>query len=241
MNVLLEARGLSINLGGAPVVQGCDLDLFGGRWIGLVGANGSGKTTLLRCLAGRLAPSAGEIRLDGQALTREPGRRSALIGLTPQLERLPKHLTPEELLAVLRLASGAPADDPVTAAVAAALSLERLGRTPIGAMSAGQKQRVALACAFVGAPPVVLLDEPFNWLDAAVAHDLKGALRAAVRDHGLALLTALHDTAVLAAWCDAGLLMAQGRIAGRFGAEDLARAKGDLEGFEREIVARLRG
>src|SRR5207244_3060874 len=95
--------------------------------------------------------------------------------------------------------------------------------------------------AFVGAPPVVLLDEPFNWLDAAVAHDLKTALKAAVRDRGLTLLTALHDTAALAVWCDEGLLMAAGAFAGRFAAEDLARARTDLAGFETELVARLRG
>lgn len=236
----LDVLGLSVALGGVAVVREVDLALNTGQWCGLVGANGSGKTTLLRCLAGRLAPQAGEIMLDGEAAAKDPARRAEHVGLGPQLERLPKGLTPEELMAVLARAAGAPADDPVALAVREALGFDRLKARPIGLMSAGQRQRISICCAFVGRPPVVLLDEPFNWLDPAVAHDLKTALKAAVRDHGLALLTALHDTATLAGWCDHGVLMAEGRIVARFDTADLARARQDLTGFEADLVARLR-
>lgn len=236
----LDVLGLSVALGGAPVVRAVDLALNAGEWCGLVGANGSGKTTLLRCLAGRLKPQAGEIMLQGEATAADPARRSHGVGLGPQLERLPKGLTPEELMAVLEQASGVPPDDPVGSAVRDALGFGRLKTRSIGLMSAGQRQRISICCAFVGRPPLVLLDEPFNWLDPAVAHDLKTALRAAVRDHGLALLTALHDTATLAGWCDHGVLMAEGRIVARFDSADLARARQDLTGFEADLVARLR-
>jgi ABC-type multidrug transport system ATPase subunit len=236
----LATKGLSVRIGAAPIVRAVDLDLSEGVWCGLVGANGSGKTTLLRCLAGRLQPDAGEITLSGAPCAGDPARRAAEVGLTPAAERLPKGLTPQELLRVLELAAGARADDPAARALHRALGLDALDRTPIGLMSAGQKQRVAIRCAFVGAPRVVLLDEPFNWLDPAVAHDVKAAVRAVTHDHGVTVLSALHDTAVLAVWCDEGVLMAEGRVAARFGAGELTRARTDLTGFEADLVARLR-
>jgi ABC-type multidrug transport system ATPase subunit len=237
---VLSARKLSVRIGAAPVVRAVDLDLDAGAWCGLVGANGSGKTTLLRALAGRLQPDGGEIALFGERCEADPGRRAALIGMTPAAERLPKGLTPTELLRVLDLAADAPETDPTAEAIHRALGLDALARTPIGAMSAGQKQRVAIRCAFVGAPRLVLLDEPFNWLDPAVAHDVKAALRTITRERGVTVLSALHDTAVLAAWCDEGLLMADGKVAVRFDAADLAQARSDLAGFEASLVARLR-
>jgi ABC-2 type transport system ATP-binding protein len=236
----LKANGLSIRLGGAPVVRDVELALFSGQWCGLVGANGSGKTTLLRCLAGRLSQSTGEIRLHGKPGGDDPERRARTTGLGPLLERLPKGLTPAELIQVLEQAHGAPTRDPAAEAVREALAFAKLKDRPIGVMSAGQRQRISICCAFVGAPSVVLLDEPFNWLDPAVAHDLKTALRAIAREHGLALLTALHDTATLATWCDHGLLMAEGRIVARFDQAALTGARSDLAGFEADLVARLR-
>ena len=85
-----------------------------------------------------------------------------------------------------------------------------------------------------------MLDEPFNWLDPVAAVDLRTALRAAVGD-GLTLVTALHDLTSLARSCDAGALLAGGRVALTLDAAALAAARTDLPGFEARLIATLRG
>ena len=96
------------------------------------------------------------------------------------------------------------------------------------------RQRVSVFTAFIGAPAVVLLDEPFNWLDPVAAHDLKLMLAEWVAAGG-ALVTALHDIATFATRCDLGLLIHDGKVARAFDAGEMAAGRGDVLGFE-EVV-----
>ncbi|NEX95325.1 ABC transporter ATP-binding protein [Caulobacter sp. 17J65-9] len=239
MTPILDVAGLTARHGPRPALRAFDLRIDTPGWWGVVGANGSGKTTLLRCLAGRMAPERGTIRLSGRACEHDPARRAAGVGLTPTLESLPKGISGADLVRLVEQASGGEGD-PVAAVIEAALDLDAFWGSYVAELSAGQKQRLAVRLAFAGSPRVVLLDEPFNWLDPAVAHDLKTGLRAITREHGVTVVSALHDIGTLATWCDHGVLMRDGRAVARFSPAELAAARTDLAAFEADLVARVR-
>ena len=232
MSARLEVRDLRISLSGSPIVRGVSFDAVGGVWFGLLGANGSGKTTLLRALNGRLPVDHGQVVLNGADITNDLPARAGRIGFAPPPDSLPFELTGGELLGLLADARGAPAGQPED--IYRALDIPWLEPLRLGQMSAGMRQRICVFAAFIGDPAVVLLDEPFNWLDPVAAFDLKAALRAWT-DRGGALVTALHGIADFATRCDAGLLLHDGVVVKSFDAADIARGRGDILAFEQLV------
>jgi ABC-type multidrug transport system ATPase subunit len=233
-------RGLEVERGGTPAVRGFDYAHEGPGWIGLVGANGSGKTSLLRALAGRLPIRAGRILIGGRDLSNDRAARAAAVGFAIDHAMLPGEISVRELFAISSLRPGA-MDSPALAPLRAALAFEHYLNRRCSSLSAGMAQRAALFAAFLDLPPIVILDEPFNWLDPLTAFDVKAALRALVAAEGLTLLTALHDVATLTACCSRGLLMADGTIALTIEQAELRKGLADPVGFEAAMIARLRG
>lgn len=222
--------------GGREVVRAATLGGAPGSWFGLIGANGSGKTTVLRALAGRLPLSAGGCWL-GDRPAAERAVRLEAVGFAPPADLLPPRLRVREALALLCPDPALLADR--LGAVGMAVGIAALSDAWIGACSAGQRQRVAIAAAFAGGQGYVVLDEPFNWLDPVAVFDLKQALRDRA-SAGVTLITALHDLATLVACCDVGALMAEGRVVRHLSAADLAAGRADPQGFERQFIALLR-
>ena len=240
MSLSIEIEQLAVERGGIPVVAGFSYVNEGAAWIGLVGANGSGKTSLLRALAGRLPIRAGRSLLGDTDVSRDRAGRAKLIGFATDAAMLPGDLTPRELFAISADHRDA-VDNPALAELRAALNLEAFIDRPCGSLSAGMGQRVALLAAFLDLPEIVLLDEPFNWLDPLTAFDTKRALRHIVEQRGVTLITALHDVSTLTAYCDRGILLSAGRIALTLEAGELRAGLAEPIRFEAGIVARLRG
>ena len=168
---LLAADGLAVFRGGRLLFEGLDLNLGAGEVLQVTGANGIGKSSLLRCLAGLLAPAAGDIR------------RSAALALAD--DRLP--LDPERPLA-RALSFWAPHG---VGQALDELGLGALGDVPVRMLSSGQRKRAALAMVRLAEAPVWLLDEPLNALDSAGA----GQLERMIAGHlawGGAVLAASH-------------------------------------------------
>jgi ABC-type multidrug transport system ATPase subunit len=239
MSLSIEIEQLEVERGGVPAVTGFSYANEGPAWIGLVGANGSGKTSLLRALAGRLPIRAGRIVLGGTDMSGDRAGRARAIGFATEAAMLPGDLTPRELFAIAAGKRDA-VDDPALKELRAALNLESFIDRPCGSLSAGMGQRVALLAAFLDLPKIVLLDEPFNWLDPLTAFDTKRALRQIVQRSGVTLITALHDVSTLTAYCDRGILLSAGRIALSLEAEALRGGLADPVAFEAGIVDRLR-
>lgn len=239
LSLTLDIEQVCVDRGGRPIVAG--LSYANGRpgWIGLVGANGSGKTTLLRALAGRLPIRSGRIALGGVDLGRDRAARARLIGFAIDAAMLPDDLTPYELFAVSAERKRA-IDEPALHGLRAALNIENFIDWTCGSLSAGMRQRVALLAAFLDLPGIVILDEPFNWLDPLTAFDTKRALRDLVAEQGLTLITALHDVSTLTAYCDRGILMSAGRIALALEEAELRAGLADPVAFEARVVDRLR-
>jgi ABC-type multidrug transport system ATPase subunit len=237
MNPAIDLAGAAVERSGQPVVQGVDLKISHGSWFGLIGANGSGKTSLLRALAGRLPFAGGSCRVDGEELAGDRVGRALRFGFSPPGDKLPDALRGRD---VLELVGGSM--DRVCHRLGAlheALGLGPLLDRWIGDCSAGMRQRIVVAAAFAGGHRIVILDEPFNWLDPVAIFDLREAFRDMV-DGGLTLITALHDLGTLASACDAGLMLADGKVALALDEDMLRAAARNPQAFERQTIDRLR-
>jgi len=164
-------------LGGRRVLSRVSLELTGGA-LAVVGPNGSGKTTLLRIVAGVLPADEGGVFLDRP------------LGYVPETADPPAHLTVDELLALVAALRRAP---PLSADLRQELGLPALAGQRIGSLSLGQRRRTCVGAALVGAPWLLVLDEPTNVLDPPCV-ELLGAL---LREHAAqrAVLLATHDLA----------------------------------------------
>jgi len=230
---------LSVARGGIVVIPGLSYAIATSGWIGLIGANGSGKTTLLRAIAGRLPIAGGRILLAGRDVTADRAARARMIGFAVDAAMLPAEITPREIFAIAA-ADPAAADHPALAPLRAALALDPILDRRCGTLSAGMGQRVALFAAFLDLPGIVILDEPFNWLDPLTAFDVKVCLRALVEAHDLTLISALHDVSTLIGYCHCGLLLADGAIALTMDEADLRAGLAEPVRFEARVVDRLR-
>jgi len=189
---LLEARGLQRSFGPARVLRGLDLSLRPGEALAIIGPNGAGKTTLLRLLAGLLRPSAGEIRVLGQRLSRGPDGVRGAIGLLSHQSLLYDDLTLRENLAfAARLYALDQPNQVADAALAAAGLGSRASELP-RRLSRGLLQRVAVARTLLHAPRIILLDEPFTALDAPAAERLRSDLRSRLQ-RGAAVVIVTHQ------------------------------------------------
>ena len=206
----IEATGVAVGRGGAPVLAGVDLAVAPGERIALVGANGAGKTTLLRALAGLDRPLSGQLRWAGRPLPAGPDRVRT-VGVLLQGEPASRFTVRE----LVTLGLGLDGPDPAAArrrvddAIAWA-ALGGLADRPCQALSGGEAQRALLARAVVAGPRAVVLDEPTNHLDPAgraMVHALLDRLRGQV-----AVVIASHELE-LAASCDRVALLHAGRVA----------------------------
>jgi ABC-type multidrug transport system ATPase subunit len=239
LSVKLTIERLAVDRGGMPVLADFSHAFEGPAWVGIVGANGSGKTTLLRAMAGRLPVRSGRILAGGADLAQDRAGRAELIGFAVESAALPPELSPREIFAISARRRDS-LDDPAIAPLREALNVEPFLDRKCGTLSAGMGHRVALLAAFLDLPEIVILDEPFNWLDPLTAYDVKIALRDFVAERGIALITALHDVTTLTAYCNGGILLAAGRIALTMDEAELRSGLADPAGFEAFMVERLR-
>lgn len=194
-DVLLRVEGVDKRYGSAPALTGVQFQLCKGHITGLIGRNGAGKTTLLRLLAGCIKPSAGHI-------SRQPGVR---IGFAP--DRDEALYLDQTVVEYLRLMSRLAAPSPVLgpAEVIEMLGLENRAHQEIRTLSRGYRQRVIVGQAFLGAPEIILLDEPLNSLDPTQAADVVRLIQAlpwkpavVISSHVFSqLIEIVHDVAVL--------------------------------------------
>lgn len=225
----IVARDVRKRFGAVEALRGLDLEVAPGEIVGLLGPNGSGKTTFIRSLAALLHVDGGVERVLGRS-PRE-AVAAGLIGYMTQTPALYQELSVEENLAFFAALRAVP-DAP--AAIDEALrvvSLTDRRRSPVATLSGGMRQRLSLAVALLGRPPLLLLDEPTVGVDPALRREFWTFFRELARQ-GAALLVSSHvmDEAER---CDrlalirAGRVIAEGsaaRIRERAGTADLEEA-----------------
>lgn len=160
---MLAIRDLSITLSGRPIVERVSLAVEAGQTLALVGANGAGKTTVFRAALG-LVPYRGSIVIDGIDAQRDPIAAKQRLGYVPQVAAFCEATVRGslELVAMLR---GAPKSS--LQALLVRVGLSERARDPVRTLSTGMRQRLSLAAALIGDPPLLLMDEPTASLDLA--------------------------------------------------------------------------
>jgi len=208
-SVVVEKAHLSY--GDADVIKGVSLHAFPGQVLALMGRNGAGKTSLLRSLVGLLAPRKGTVSVLGEDIvgssTEELTRRVALVPQDPA--SILFHDTIEGEIADTLKGTGREGN--VEEALAE-WRLESLRRAHPRDLSAGERQRAALAAMLVGRPPVILLDEPTRGMDYETKRLLMDNLRRRCRQ-GCTVVLASHDVELVGSCADRVVLLAEGEVA----------------------------
>ncbi|MFD1880195.1 ABC transporter ATP-binding protein [Paracoccus pacificus] len=209
----LRLAGLNKSFGATEVIPGIDLDVDQGEMIALLGPSGCGKTTTLRMIAGLIAPSGGQIVVDGQDITTRPVHDRDM-GMVFQSYALFPHMTVAENVA-FGLEMRHMGREDIRARVAAALDMVQMGhlaeRRP-RELSGGQQQRVALARALVIQPSILLLDEPLSNLDAKLRDEMREQIRSLQQQIGITALFVTHDQVEALSMCDRIVVLNKGRI-----------------------------
>lgn len=196
MGAVLQARDLVVQRGERTVLQVDDLVLERGEVLAVIGPNGAGKSTLLLALALLLPPTSGEIRFDGELVTRQSNltmlrRRMAMVLQEPLL--LDKTVADNVALGLSLRGVGRSERERRAAVWLERLGVAHLARRQARALSGGEAQRTSLARALVLAPEVLFLDEPFSALDAPTRAGLVEQVAEIVRETGLTTVMVTHD------------------------------------------------
>ena len=214
---MISLDQISKRFGRVPALDGVSLDLRDGELLALVGPSGSGKTTLLRVIAGLDFPDAGTVAFDGENITSMPAAERG-VGFVFQHYALFRHMTVAANVAFgldVRSRKDRPSRAEIAARVESLLELVELagmGSRHPSQLSGGQRQRVALARALAVDPKILLLDEPFGALDAAVRKSLRKALRRIHDATGVTTLFVTHDQEEALELADRVAILNGGRI-----------------------------
>ncbi len=198
----------------SPAVDDVSLDVAERSFVALVGASGSGKSTLLKMINRLVAPTAGRVLLAGaDVAARPPPALRRRIGYIFQAIGLFPHLTVGENIAIVPRLERRPITAERIAELLALVNLDPALATRLPAeLSGGQRQRVGVARALAGAPPLLLMDEPFGALDPVTRDALGRRVRALHAELGLTTIMVTHDMAEALLLADRVLVMEAGRI-----------------------------
>src|SRR5262245_58572685 len=219
----LRCAGMVKHYGDVKAVDGIDLEVPRGICFGLLGPNGAGKTTTLEMIEGLTPPTAGRIELFGRSWgeghDRELRRR---LGVQLQETRLPEKLTVNDLLRLFR--SFYPGGRSVEDAIRI-VQLEEKRDARVEKLSGGQKQRLSLACALVGDPDLLFLDEPTTGLDPQARLAIWEIVEDFLRHGGTVLLTT-HYMDEAARLCERLAILDHGKVIADGTPEELVASLG---------------
>jgi ABC-2 type transport system ATP-binding protein len=221
----VAVRGLVKRYGRTTAVDGLDLELPAASVLALLGPNGAGKTTTVEVCEGFLRADDGEVRVLGVDPAGAPDALRARIGVMPQGGGAYPGVHAAEMLRVVAACSAHPLDVEWLLTV---LGLSACARTPYKRLSGGQQQRLALACAVVGRPELVFLDEPTAGMDPQ-ARRLVWEMVDALRRDGVAVLLTTHLMEEAEALADHVVIIDHGRVVAQGSPAALTAASGGQE------------
>jgi len=204
----VRCRGLVKRYADVVAVNGLDLEVIRGECFGLLGPNGAGKTTTIEILEGLTEPDAGEVEILGTTWAHDGDTLRERLGISLQETQLTEKLTVAETIRLFRsfYRNGRDPDE-----VLVKLSLDEKRKARVGKLSGGQKQRLAVACALVGNPEILFLDEPTTGLDPQSRLELWQQITDFRAGGGTVLLTT-HYMDEAERLCDRVAIVDHGRI-----------------------------
>lgn len=205
----LVVDGLAKSFGAVEALRDFSAEVDSATLAAVLGPSGCGKTTLLRCVAGFEHPDAGAVYVDDHRIDHSPVH-SRRIAVVPQEGALFPHLTVDRNVAYGLPRAGRRGNR--VAEVLELVGLHGYGRRMPHELSGGQQQRVAVARALAPRPALVMLDEPFSALDAALRAEVRADVRAALHADGATAVLVTHDQAEALSMADQVLVMRDGRL-----------------------------
>ena len=226
---MLKIEHLTKTYGEKKAVDDLSLHILPGEIYGFIGHNGAGKTTTLRSVAGILQFDSGEIAIDGIALKNDPLACKRRLAYIPDNPDLYEYMTGIQYLNFIADIFAVPADlrHERIAKYAGLFELTADLAQPVSAYSHGMKQKLAIISAWLHAPRLILMDEPFVGLDPKAAHILKGMMRELCDDGG-AIFFSTHVLEVAEKLCDKIAIIKAGRLI-RSGTMEDVRGDDSLE------------
>jgi len=218
---VIQARKLSFGYPDRPaLVDGINLSVSKGEFIGIIGPSGAGKTTLLRLLSGYLRPAGGQVsdNLERRIDNLPPQERARLVALVPQELFTPAPYTVNEMVFMGRAAArsrftGMSQSDRNTVNEAMdCLEIAHLAEHRFTCLSGGEKQRCVIAMALAQQSEVIMLDEPTSALDIGKSMNLLRLLEKLNREKGVTIVMVSHDLQMLARHCRRLLFFSEGQV-----------------------------
>ncbi|MEO1272433.1 MAG: ABC transporter ATP-binding protein [Myxococcota bacterium] len=210
---VLEIRGLVKRFRSIIAVDGVDLVIQPGEFVGLIGPNGAGKTTTMRCISGELAPDEGTLKVGGVSVIDAPIKARAQLGYVPQELELYRYLTGEEFLRFVADGRGVPEgrQDRRLEELLTLTELTEARHRIIREYSGGMARKIAIAAALIARPPLLLLDESFVGLDPESTFALRQHLVEYCQQGGAVVLSS-HILDMVERTCDRVVVLARGQV-----------------------------
>lgn len=209
---MITVKELTKRYGGHTAVDALSFTVDKGQIYGLLGPNGAGKSTTMNIITGYISATGGTAEIDGCDIFDSPAAARAKIGYLPEQPPLYTDMTPREYLAFAAELKGLPR---AQRKAAVEQCMERTSITDVADrlirnLSKGYRQRVGLACALLGDPPVIILDEPTVGLDPKQIIEIRELIRSLGQGH--TVLLSSHILSEVSAVCDKVLIMSHGRL-----------------------------
>jgi iron complex transport system ATP-binding protein len=218
MEIQWDIKNLSFAYKGQPVLfDQLSFSLEAGTFTGVAGPNGVGKTTLIHLLGGSLKPQAGSVLLEGQSVHRmSPSDLASRLALVRQHVAMPFGFTVQETVLMARIAHldwrgfETQSDRGKVNEALCLTETQHLAHRPVNSLSGGECQRVFIARALAQDTPVLILDEPTNYLDLKHQVAVYDLLKRIQIDQGKTIVTITHDMNMAMQYCDQVLLLGPG-------------------------------
>jgi ABC-2 type transport system ATP-binding protein len=236
-DLALRVHGLRKSYGSVVAVDGLNLDVHSGECFGLLGPNGAGKTTTIEICEGLLARDDGDVEVLGRTWEKNSDELKQLLGIQLQDTQLSDKLTVDETLSLFRSFYSNPH---TVSEVVGMVQLEEKQSARVGSLSGGQKQRLAFACALVGNPQLIFLDEPTTGLDPQSRRQL-WTLIESLRESGRTIVLTTHYMDEAERLCDRIAIVDHGHVIAlgttRELMESASARSGKVESLEDVFVA----
>jgi ABC-2 type transport system ATP-binding protein len=208
--VVLSAERLSKRFGRREAVSDVSFELYAGEVFGFLGPNGAGKTTTIRMLVGLARPDSGRIRIQGTDLSENFAKAMSHVGCIVEAPDLYRYLSGRENLLHFARMLGGEAVERIPE-LARLVSLEERLDERVQTYSLGMRQRLGIAQALLGAPDLLILDEPANGLDPAGIREIRRLVRLLASERGISVFVSSHLLAEVEQMCDRVAIIHRGR------------------------------
>ena len=223
MSAALGVTGLEKRYGSTRALTGVDLEVGEGELVGLLGPNGAGKSTLVKIACGLVRPSRGGAEVCGARAGSLEARRR--IGYLAEMFRFPGWYSADELLALHQQLAGSTGGEAERKELLELVGLSEARERRVEEMTKGKQQRLGIAQALVGEPPLLLLDEPTSALDPVGRRTVRLLLEE-LRRRGTSVLLNSHLLSEIELVCDRVVILLRGEVVSEGSPAELSRPRG---------------